>query len=138
MQSVTSAPRPQSGLPAARKPCCLIVEDQVLIALSIEAYLEDIGYEAAGPFTGRMDALEWLKFNTPQAAVLDYNLKDGVSTELARELRNRRVPFLVYSGHARRSDTPKEFLDVPWIEKPCSRAAILDTLKQISEPAAGL
>jgi DNA-binding NtrC family response regulator len=112
-------------------PCCLIVEDQVLIALSIEAYLEEVGYEAAGPFTNGHEALEWLKSHAPQAAILDYNLKDGVCTELAHELLRRHIPFLVYSGHQRRSDTPSEFSDVPWIEKPCAREEIISALQLI-------
>jgi DNA-binding response OmpR family regulator len=114
------------------RPCCLIVEDQVLIGMALEAYLEDIGYEAVGPFTERSVALAWLRTHTPQAAILDYNLKDGASTELARELRRRRVPFLVYSGHRRRPDTPVEFNGVPWVEKPCPRHAIAETLKDIA------
>jgi hypothetical protein len=35
---------------ARSRPRCLIVEDEVLIALSIEGNLEDLGYEAEGPF----------------------------------------------------------------------------------------
>ncbi len=115
-------------------PSCLIVEDQVLIALSIEAYLEDIGYDSAGPFTSGAEALAWLKDNTPQAAILDYSLTDGACTELAHELRHRGVPFMVYSGHQRRPDTPVEFKDALWIEKPCAREEILSALRQLIQP----
>jgi DNA-binding NtrC family response regulator len=110
---------------APDSPCCLIVEDQVLIALSIEAYLEEVGYDAAGPFTSASEALQWLNSHTPQAAILDYSLKDGACTDLAHELLQRGIPFMVYSGHSRSPDTPPEFKDVPWIEKPCARDNII-------------
>jgi CheY-like chemotaxis protein len=110
-------------------PCCLIVEDQMLIAMSIEAYLEDVGYHAAGPFTSGSEALEWLQSHKPHAAILDFSLKDGDCVELAHELLQRDIPFVVYSGHPRRPDMPCEFKDVPWIQKPCAREDMLAALR---------
>jgi DNA-binding response OmpR family regulator len=126
MQNPVIAHQVQQFAPLATdRPCCLIVEDQVLIALSIEAYLEEVGYDAAGPFVSCSDALDWLKCNKPQAAILDYKLKDGACTVLAQELLRCGIPFMVYSGHPRRHDTPLEFTDAPWVEKPCVRDDIL-------------
>jgi DNA-binding response OmpR family regulator len=113
-------------------PCCLIVEDQLLIAMSIEAYLEDVGYSAAGPFTSGSDAVEWLRNHTPHAAIVDYSLKDGDCVELAHELLQRDIPFMVYSGHARRPDMPPEFNDVPWLQKPCAREDMLAALRLLA------
>ena len=62
---------------------CLIIEDQALIAMSVEGYLEDVGFEVqtvASVAQGR----EWLKDNTPEFVILDFMLKDGPATELAR------------------------------------------------------
>jgi DNA-binding NtrC family response regulator len=117
-----------AAAPSSR-PCCLIVEDQMLIALSIEAYLEDLGYDTAGPFRSCTEALDWLKVHEPQVAILDYSLVDGASTVLAHELLRRRIPFLVYSGHPRRADMPAAFSAVPWLEKPCAREDILAALR---------
>jgi DNA-binding response OmpR family regulator len=38
-------------------PCCMIVEDQALIGMSLEAFLEDAGFSVAGPFLSCADAL---------------------------------------------------------------------------------
>lgn len=111
--------------------CCLIVEDQVLIAMSLEAYLEDIGYDLAGPFMSRADALEWLETGTPDLAILDYKLNDGSCLELARTLRERGVPFVVYSGERPDQSLPAEFQGVTWIEKPCPRETFLQVLTNL-------
>jgi DNA-binding response OmpR family regulator len=117
-------------------PCCLIVEDQVLIALSIEAYLEDAGYSVVGPIINSADALAWLRTHTPQIAILDYSLKDGACTELAAKLSQRQIPFLVYSGHPRRPDTDRAFAAAPWIMKPCTREEILSTVQALMHRAS--
>jgi DNA-binding response OmpR family regulator len=106
----------------------MIVEDQVLIAMSLEAYLEDVGYELAGPFRSNTEALAWLDGSTPDLAILDYKLHDGLCIDLARILRKRDVPFVVYSGDRQAAVVPEEFDGAPWIEKPCPRQVFLDVL----------
>jgi DNA-binding response OmpR family regulator len=112
------------------RPRCLIVEDQALIGMSLEAYLEDAGYDVVGPFMRRAQALAWLEANTPELAVLDVMLPDGSSVDLARELRKRGVPFAIYSGLKPATDTP-EFQGVPWLEKPMSRVALKEVLARL-------
>jgi DNA-binding response OmpR family regulator len=116
------------GPASSGKLRCLIVEDQVLIAMSLEAYLEDVGYAPAGPFQSNSEALAWLDESTPDLAILDYKLNDGLCIELARTLRSRGVPFVVYSGARQAQGMPPEFEGAPWIEKPCPRHVFLDVL----------
>ena len=84
---------------AGSKPLVLILEDEVLIGINLQDELQDAGYEVAGPFTTCAAALEWLQTATPDAAILDAALKDGPCREIALELSNRAVPFLIYSGY---------------------------------------
>jgi DNA-binding NtrC family response regulator len=114
------------------RPLCLIVEDQALIGMAIEACLDDAGYEAAGPFCSKADALAWLDRQTPEVAILDYVLKDGACIELAGALRQRGVPFLIYSGYSPGAEVPTELRDAPWIEKPCAREDMLATLRSLA------
>jgi DNA-binding response OmpR family regulator len=72
-------------------------------------------------------ALEWLAVNTPSIAIVDFTLADGPCTTLTRALRQREIPFVIYSGH-KRSVAPAELQDVPWLTKPCDRLALLATL----------
>jgi DNA-binding response OmpR family regulator len=113
------------------RPCCLIVEDQALIGLSLEAYLEEKGYDVAGPFLTNFDALRWLKGHTPELALLDVMLKDGPCLELARLLKSRAVPFAIYSG-LRPQGVPPELEEAPWLEKPVSRADLARVLAELA------
>jgi DNA-binding response OmpR family regulator len=110
---------------------CLIVEDQALIGMAIEAYLEDAGFEPAF-VSSEHQAMSWLESATPQFAILDYQLRDGPCTELARELRRRGVPFVVYSGHQRSVSVEMELQEVPWIEKPAARAELVQAITTVA------
>ena len=106
----------------------LIVEDQALIGFSLEAYLEELGIEVCGVFVSEAQALGFLERCTPDFALLDYSLATGPCTGLARLLRARGVPVIVYSGHARRQDTSDAFAGATWIEKPAPRATIVEAI----------
>ncbi|MXQ11920.1 response regulator [Microvirga makkahensis] len=110
---------------------CMIVEDQALIGMSLEASLEDAGFVVEGPFMSKAQALSWLENDTPDIALLDVMIKDGTSVEIARALKSRGVPFAVYSGLPRNADGPSELRNVPWLEKPVSRETLASTLEEL-------
>jgi DNA-binding response OmpR family regulator len=103
--------------------------------MALEATLEEAGYEPAGPFVSRAEALQWLERETPGIAILDYALKDGACAEVARTLRQRQVPFLIYSGYRPSPDLLPDFHGVPWVEKPIERAGLLKILADMVAPA---
>jgi DNA-binding response OmpR family regulator len=111
----------------------MIVEDQALLGMSLEAYLEDAGFRVAGPFFTNRDALRWMEKETPDLALLDVMLKDTTSVAVARLLKDRGIPFAVYSGLEPGTDSPPEFQGVPWLQKPIGRDALRHTLQQLSE-----
>ena len=106
----------------------MIVEDQALIGMSLEAYLEDAGFSIAGPFLSCADALRWLEHNTPHVAVLDVSLRDGTSLPVAQALKGRNTPFAVYSGLPYTPALPAELQGVPWLEKPIAREELTQTI----------
>ncbi len=57
------------------QPSCLIVEDQALIGLSLEAYLEEVGFGLCETFPSAKEALAWIGTSTPTVAILDYSLQ---------------------------------------------------------------
>jgi len=118
------------------QPCCMIVEDQVLIGMALEASLQDAGFDIVGPFLNNEQALQWLESDVPDIAVLDIMLKDGTSLQVARELKNRGVPFAVYSGLPQRNDCPPELQDVPWLEKPARRETLAAILERLAKAGA--
>ena len=115
----------------ASRPCCLIAEDQTLIAMSLEAYLDEMGFDVAGPFTRQGEALAWLSTNAPHLAILDYKLGEETCADIARVLNARSVPVIVYSGTPRGSDVPPELQAACWLEKPVPRSALLKVVTEL-------
>jgi DNA-binding response OmpR family regulator len=112
-----------------------VLEDQALIAMALEASLEDAGFRVAGPFMSNAEALAWLDNNAPDLALLDVLLKDGPCTSVVRALRARSIPFAIYSG-LRPGSRPPELGAVRWMEKPVSREDLTDVLREIAPKAA--
>ena len=75
----------------------LVVEDEALIALSIETQLQDMGFHTAIATTIEQ-AHNLLSRPDICLAVLDYKVHGEKTTGIAEELRSRNIPFVVCSG----------------------------------------
>jgi DNA-binding NtrC family response regulator len=113
------------------QPRCLIIEDQAVIAMSVEACFEDVGF-AVQTVTSTAQAQVWLKDNIPEFVILDFMLRDGPATELAGDLHQRGIPFVVYSGCSRTRGISSKLQDVPWLEKPARREDLLKAVVTLS------
>jgi DNA-binding response OmpR family regulator len=117
----------------------LVVEDEAVISLVIAEELFSYGYEVAGPFGRASEALAWLKQNSVDLAIIDYELKDGPCLPLARELRQRRIPFMVFSAGSPPRKHNADFDGVPWVGKPASIETLLDGLDELTaSPSAAV
>ena len=112
----------------------LVVEDQILIGLSIEAYLNYIGIDVGASFRPEADALRWLAHERPDFAIVDYALSDGPCVALAAALRRTGIPFVVYSGPTVADDMAGPLRGAVWIDKPAPRAD--DPLRARADPSA--
>jgi DNA-binding response OmpR family regulator len=115
-----------------RSPLVLLVEDEALIALALTDDLETAGYRVAGPFHRCRDTLDWLERQTPDVAIIDIHLRDGSSVELARMLRDRDVPFIVFSGDKREGRSPDAFDGARWLSKPVGTRELLDAVAELA------
>jgi DNA-binding response OmpR family regulator len=63
--------------------------------------------------------LRWLSEHTPDIAVVDPHLRDGMCIEVIQVLTDRKVPFVVHSGE-RPEDAEEEhrFHKGHWVAKP--------------------
>jgi DNA-binding response OmpR family regulator len=113
------------------QPLVLVLEDEAIIALTLQDELQDSGYKVAGPFATCVDARQWLEAATPDLAILDATFKDGPCREIALELSRREVPFVIYSGHRDDHPTMAEFHHNVWIEKPAAPAAVVRACQQL-------
>jgi DNA-binding NtrC family response regulator len=118
------------------QPCCLVVEDQTLIAMAIETYLVDAGM-AVQSVGSLAEARAWLEANRADVAIVDFMLQDGCATGLAGDLNRRAIPFVIYSGYPLGQGVPSELRGVPWLEKPTSREdlmkVVLKSLMAVSD-----
>ena len=76
----------------------LVVEDEVVVALELEATLREVGCTPLGPVASIADALATLKADRPDAVLLDLGLTDGRATPVAEALASAGVPFAVMTG----------------------------------------
>jgi len=111
------------------RPLILLAEDEAIIALELEDSLKAAGFDIAGPFATCADAERWLKSGHPTAAVLDSALKDGPCETLARDLKARGVPVVIYSGYARGEDPFLSAWDGSWLVKPVAFPMLLNALE---------
>lgn len=95
----------------------LIVEDEPLIAMMLEDFLETLGHKVRGTCETVSQALEEADKGGFDLAILDVNLKGENVWPVANKLREKGVPFVIASGgHV--DPPPSEFKNVPMIEKP--------------------
>lgn len=82
----------------------MIVEDEVLVATTLRAELEDAGYHVLNLTDRIADALEVAKDSRPDLALVNIHLvggDDGI--ELARQLKALDIPVLLISGQVSRA-----------------------------------
>ena len=94
----------------------LIVEDEPLIAMSIEECVRDLGLT---PTTASRldDALVLAREAELAGAVLDVNMQSERSGAVADVLRARGVPFVVSTG-SEVERLPEAFVGAPLLTKP--------------------
>jgi DNA-binding response OmpR family regulator len=95
----------------------LIVDDEPLIAMLAQDWLEDLGHQTVGPAHDLQTALV-LVDEPIDAAILDVSLGAGKSYEIARRLRARAVPFAFASGRSPEEARDGEFGGAPTLAKP--------------------
>src|SRR5215472_466185 len=84
--------------PKARR--FLVVEDEFMIAMLIEDYLSELGYEMAWQTDNIPEALQITDdSNDIDGAILDMNLRGESARPIAEALRAKQVPFCFMTGY---------------------------------------
>jgi len=94
----------------------LIVEDEPLTAIRIEAVIRELGGEVGGPTGNLREALRLAEGGPLDGAVLDVNLHGIPVYSLADRLAFRQIPFAFLTGHA--DAVPPAHADRPLLLKP--------------------
>lgn len=95
----------------------LVVEDEPLIAMMLEDFLETLGHRVHASCDSVADAIGETEKGGFDLAILDVNLGGETAWPVAQKLREKRIPFVIATGgHV--DPPPAEFANVPVIEKP--------------------
>jgi CheY-like chemotaxis protein len=94
----------------------LLVEDEALVAMELEDLISSLGGEAVGPFGRVPEALEALKRERVDGAVLDVRLDGDTTFQIADVLLQAANPILFVTGAV--SSIPERYRQVPRLHKP--------------------
>ncbi|QNM83047.1 response regulator [Sphingomonas sabuli] len=98
----------------------LVVEDEPLIAMMLEDFLETLGHTVhttCDTVKCAIDAIDETKQGDVDVAIIDVNLGGETAWPVAQRLREESIPFVIATGgHV--DPPPAEFANVPTIEKP--------------------
>ncbi|KQM65834.1 transcriptional regulator [Sphingomonas sp. Leaf17] len=96
----------------------LIVEDEPLIAMMLEDFLDILDRSVAGVADSVASAMTLLDAGGIDGAILDLNLRGGeTSVPIATALAERNIPFVFATGGGSDS-VDKDFRDRPRLQKP--------------------
>ena len=95
----------------------LVVEDEPLIAMMLEDFLETLGHTVHATCERVADAVAEAEKGGFDIAILDVNLNGEHVWPVAYKLREKQIPFVIATGgHV--EPPPAEFKNAPVIEKP--------------------
>lgn len=119
---------------AAGIPKILLVEDEALLKLPLEAALIDRGFEClyASTLDGTREILKSAKLS---AAILDVNIRGTAVFSVAREVRALGVPCVFTTGYTDAA-IHAEFADSQYFKKPYNIDQVIDAVAGCVEKAA--
>jgi DNA-binding response OmpR family regulator len=115
----------------------LVVEDEFLIAMELDAVLKKGGFEVLGPVSSVAAALSLIQAERPDAAVLDVSLRGERVTPVAEVLLANKVPFVLASAYL-----PEDLAAEPALSnartlgKPTPPAALIAVMDDYRRSAA--
>jgi len=112
------------------KPRVLIVEDEAVIAMALEMFLEELGAHVVAVAGNIQDALQKATSEDFDLAFLDVNLNGQKAHVLPGVLERRGKPFAFVTGYGEQGVLAAH-ADAPVVAKPFSRAALSVALENL-------
>jgi CheY-like chemotaxis protein len=108
----------------------LVVEDSWQLAMALKSLLQALGAEVSGPVATSADAHRLVAENTPDAALVDFNLRGGERADgLIDRLHDQGVYVIVTSGYSVLPVVPRHAAAI--LQKPISEAQLLGSLRPV-------
>lgn len=124
-ETETAAPPRLSGT-------ALIVEDNLIIAMSAEVILLQLGARHVETAASVTEALAAIERSSPDFALLDLNLGSENSLAVGKRLFDLGIPFIFATGYGERAPIPEELSSAPVLQKPYTLEVIERTLAKMT------
>ncbi|MFZ3179046.1 MAG: response regulator [Methylocystis silviterrae] len=111
-------------------PRVLIVEDEAVIAMALEMFLEELGAQVVATAGNVQEALQKATSEDFDIAFLDVNLNGQKAHVLPGVLERRHKPFAFVTGYGEQG-VLEAHADAPVVAKPFSRDAVSTALEKL-------
>lgn len=109
---------------APATPRILIVEDSIFIGLALQDMCDSVGWVLIGPAVTIADGMRLAKAEAIDAALLDVEIGDSQSWDIAAVLQQRGIPFAFTTGLSLAGVLPARLSGAPILRKPFRMAAV--------------
>ena len=116
-------------------PRILVVDDEPLISMLMEGWLNELGCEVVGPVRSLKDGLDLAGNAELDGAILDVNLAGENSFSVANALKQRGIPFAFATGDGG-IDKEAGFADPILLNKPFIFEDVKAVIGKLLKPAA--
>jgi CheY-like chemotaxis protein len=130
-----AAPSNGEGARPARSRI-LVIEDEALVALQLQADLESVGHTVVGPARSVQAGLPLAKDETIDLALVDVSLGRETSAPIADELIARKVPFAFVTADT--AVLPEHLRKMPPLSRPYVLADVRRIIARLLEDQPGL
>jgi light-regulated signal transduction histidine kinase (bacteriophytochrome) len=111
----------------------LIVEDNLIIAMSAEVILLELGARHVDTAASVAQALDAIGRSAPGFALLDLNLGSESSIPVGEKLIEMNIPFIFATGYGERAPIPQNLSSVPVIQKPYTKEVVEAALTRLGD-----
>ncbi|OYZ16892.1 MAG: hypothetical protein B7Y35_02990 [Sphingomonadales bacterium 28-64-96] len=122
--------------PAPIPPRILIVEDSIFLTLALQDMCDSLGWALVGPAVTLADGLRLARAEPIDAALLDVEIGDSQSWDIAELLQQRGIPFAFTTGHSLDRVLPARFSGAPILRKPFRLAGVEQMINTLLPSAA--
>src|SRR5262249_53933206 len=113
---------------SCQNPMVLVVEDEAVIAMDLQALLEEAGYRVLGPANSTAAAFKLLDNDEPDVALLDVNLGRSDVFVVANALAALKTKVIFLTGHTAQK-LPPAHRHRPLLAKPYMPHVLLQAVR---------
>lgn len=106
----------------------LVVEDNMIIAMEAEELLRELGYADCHVCSSVHGAMQIIAKHPIAFALLDIDLGEETSEEVAAVLQKRGTPFIFASGYNEYPELTETLASIPVVTKPYTGSDIAEAI----------